>query len=352
MFYFHFMKTTLVALLFPCICFAQQNYPYKNLVLEGGGVRGLAYAGAFKVLEQKGILLQINKVAGTSAGAIAGVMISVGYSATEIDSIMRSLPVEKFNDGRGGILGKYRRIRHKFGLYKGQKIELWLQQLIQFKTGNINLTFAQLHQLHLQNNLFKDFYCTGTNLSKQQLDIFSYEHTPDMPIALGARISGAIPIYFEPVILDNQYQKIEAIDTSSFKNYYVDGGMLANYPISIFDSSENNINPLQSDKVLFNPQTLGIKLERPAQIDSLKNNSSNIPPFTIRSFRDYMHAFNNLIVETLNAKYPERENEKNRTIYISYGTLRARIRKMKPAEKEMLYNNGVQAATDFLQLHN
>ena len=346
------MKITLVALLFPCICMAQQKYPYKNLVLEGGGVRGLAYAGAFKVLEQKNILQQIDKVAGTSAGAIAGVMISVGYSATEIDSIMRSLPVEKFNDGKGGIVGKYRRIRHKFGLYKGQKFELWLQQLIQSKTGDMNLTFAELHQLHLQNNLFKDFYCTGTNLSKQQLDVFSYERTPDMPIALAVRISGAIPIYFEPVIVDNQYQKIDKTDTASFKNYYVDGGMLANYPISIFDSSENSINALQSDKVHFNPQTLGIKLERPAQIDSIKNNNNTIPPFIIRSFRDYMHAFNNLIIETLNGKYPERENEKNRTIYISYGTLRARIRKMKPAEKQMLFNNGVQAAADFLQLHN
>jgi len=344
------MKIIFFALLIPSLCFAQQKNSYKNLVLEGGGIRGVAYAGAFSILEEKNILQQIEKVAGTSAGAIAGVMVSVGYTAKEIDSIMRSLPIEEFNDGRGGIVGKYRRVRNKFGLYKGVKFELWVQQLINYKTGNANLSFAQLHQLHLQNKMFKDFYCTATNLSKQQLDVFSYENTPDISIALAVRISGGIPMYFEPIILNDQYQRIEKTDTISFRNYYVDGGMIANYPICIFDSCENKGNPLLSDKVWFNPQTLGIKLERPAQIDSLKNNIRTIPPFEIRSFKDYIHAFNNLVIETLNRKYPNLENEQNRTIHISYGSIKARVRKMKPAEKEMLYNNGVKAATEFLSL--
>ncbi|MCW3090071.1 MAG: Patatin [Ferruginibacter sp.] len=341
------MKKWTVLLFFPFVCFGQQKFGYKNLVLEGGGVRGLAYAGAFRELEKKGILQQIDNVAGTSAGAIAGLMISVGYSAKEIDSIMRSLPVEEFNDGRGGIVGKYRRVRTRFGLYLGEKFETWVQDLIQHKTGNIDLNFTQLHQLHLQNPLFKDFYCTATNLSRQQLDIFSFEHTPLMSIALAVRISGGLPLYFEPVILDDQHQKIKSTDTLSFRNYYVDGGMIANYPISIFDTCENRGNPLQCDTVRFNPQTLGIKLERPAQIDSLKNNSHNIPPFEIRSFKDYVHAFNNLLMETLNRKYPNLENEKDRTIYVSYGSVQSRVHKMKPEEKEMLFNNGVQAAADF-----
>ena len=342
------MKKLLILLFFPAFCFSQKVYDYKNLVLEGGGVRGLAYAGAFSELEKTGILQQLDKVAGTSAGAIAGVMISLGYKSFEIDSIMLSLPVEEFNDGRGGIVGKYRRVRHKYGMYKGQKFEQWMQQLIKHKTGDGNLSFSALHQLHLQNNLFKDFYCTGTNLSKQQLDIFSYEHTPEMSVSLAVRISGGIPLYFEPVILNDQYQKIESADTISFRNYYVDGGMIANYPIGIFDTCLNGGNSILCDQLWFNPQTLGIKLERPAQIDSLKKNSNHIPPFKIRSFKEYIYAFNNLVIETLNSKYPNRENEYARTIYISYGTIRSTVRKMKPVEKELLYNNGVNAVKDFL----
>ncbi len=344
------MKVLLPFILFPLLSLSQQNYKYKNLVLEGGGVRGIAYAGAFSVLEHNHILQQIEKVAGTSAGAIAGVMISVGYTAGEIDSIMRSLPIEKFNDGKGGIIGKYRRIRRKYGLYKGEKFETWIRQIIKNKTGDANLSFAQLHQLHLQNNLYKDFYCTATNLSKQQLEIFSFENTPDMKVEVAVRISGGIPLYFEPMVLDNAYRKIDESDTSSFKNYFVDGGMIANYPISIFDTCENGGNPLLSDRLKFNLQTLGIKLERPARIDSLKNKSNSIPPFSINSFKEYIQAFNSLMLETLNKKYTAADNEKDRTIYISYGTISSRVRKMKPAEKEELFSNGVRATKDFFRV--
>ncbi|RYF84561.1 MAG: patatin, partial [Chitinophagaceae bacterium] len=104
------------------------------------------------------------------------------------------------------------------------------------KTGNPLLSFAQLHQLHLQKPQFKDFYCTGTNLSRQRLQVFSYEHSPHMPLAQAVRISCSIPLYFEPVALDDQFRRIKKNDTLSFVNYYVDGGMLSNYPISIFDS--------------------------------------------------------------------------------------------------------------------
>jgi len=71
------MKKLIVIILFPSICFAQKSYNYKNLVLEGGGVRGLAYAGVFNVLEEKGILPQIEKVGGSSAGSIAGMLVSI-----------------------------------------------------------------------------------------------------------------------------------------------------------------------------------------------------------------------------------------------------------------------------------
>lgn len=346
--YFHRMKKLVLLLFFPSICFAQKNYEYKNLVLEGGGVRGLAYAGAFSELEKIGVLGQVERVAGSSAGAIAGLMLCIGYNAKEIDSIMRNLPVEEFNDGRGGIVGKYRRVRKKYGLYEGKKFERWLNQLIKSKTGLEELSFATLHELTLRNNLYKDFYCTGTNLTKQHLDIFSYENTPDMLVAVAVRISSSVPLYFEPIILDDRYQKINNQDTISFRNYYIDGGMLANYPISIFDTCKDSGNPLFCEGVRFNRYTLGIKLERPAQIDSLRNNSINIPPFNISSFKDYIYAFNNLLIETMNRRYPNLENERQRTIYVSYGAIKSRVRKMKPGEKELLFNNGVNAVREFL----
>lgn len=340
------MKTLLLIFLFPIACFSQ-NTVYKNIALEGGGVRGIAYAGVVKVLEQKGILQNIEKVAGSSAGAIAGLMISVGYNATEIDSILMDLAIEKFNDGSWGAIGKYKRVKTRYGIYKGNQFEKWLKELVFIKTGKEELSFAELHELRLKNNQFKDLYVTGTNLSKQQLEIFSYEHSPNMPIALAVRISGGIPFYFEPVALNNELKRIDKKDSVSQINFYVDGGMLCNYPISMFDSCENTSNPLLCYNAKLNPQTLGIKLERPEQIDSLQNNSIAIPPYDPQNLNEYFLAFSNLLIETLARKYPRLENEIGRTIYVSYGNIFSKPRRMKASEKRMLYDNGVEAATRF-----
>lgn len=342
------MKKLLVALLFPVSCFAQKNYDYKNLVLEGGGVRGFAYAGVLSVLEEKSILQQVEKVGGSSAGSIAGMLVSIGYTAIEIDSLMRELPVEQFNDGKYGLVGKYARFKKNFGIYKGIAFEKWLQGLVKYKTGNPLLTFEQLHNLHLKNKLYKDFYCTGTNLSKQHLEIFSYETTPAMSLALAVRISGGVPLYFEPIALDDHLQRIKKSDSLSFINYYVDGGMLANYPINLFDTCESgNSNALLCDKVKFNRQTLGIKLERPQQIDSIKSNSIKIPAYNINTSSEYLYAFVNLLMETLSRKYPGLENETGRTIYVSQGNIFSIIKKTKQQDKLLLYTNGVNAANDF-----
>lgn len=54
---------------------------YKNLVLEGGGVRGIAYAGALQALEENHIVDSIPRVAGTSVGNIIVTLIAVGYTS-------------------------------------------------------------------------------------------------------------------------------------------------------------------------------------------------------------------------------------------------------------------------------
>ena len=78
--------------------------------MEGGGVRGLAYPGALGVLEQKGILQNIENVAGSSVGAIAGLVVSLGYNSAQIDSVLESLQIGEFNDGKF-FFGRIRRIK-------------------------------------------------------------------------------------------------------------------------------------------------------------------------------------------------------------------------------------------------
>ena len=337
----------LLLLLLPICGYTQDPARYTNLALEGGGTRGVAYAGAFKVLEERGVLKNIEKVAGSSAGAIAGMMLAIGYNATEIDSILMSLPFQKFNDGRGGLYGKYKRVKKKFGIYKGDHFEKWLREMLDKKTGNAGLSFRDLHQLKLQDNRYRDFYCTATNISRQRLEVFSFAQTPDLPIAVAVRISGGIPLYFTPIALDDSLHEIKKGDTVSYINYYVDGGMLCNYPISMFDSCRAGGQALLCNELIFNEHTLGIKLEREEQIGLFMKDSVELAPFRPKNISDFLTAFGNLTAETMTRKYPGLENEKGRTIYVSYGKSHARIQKMSAANKRMLYDNGVKGTVEF-----
>lgn len=89
----------------------------KNLVFEGSGMRGLAYAGVIEELEKKGIITNIERVGGTSAGAVTALLISLGYTAEQIRIILSETKFQKFNDGGPGA---FTRLKRKFGWFKGE----------------------------------------------------------------------------------------------------------------------------------------------------------------------------------------------------------------------------------------
>jgi NTE family protein len=61
---------------------------FADLVLEGGGVKGIALVGVFSVLEQRGY--QLRRVAGTSAGAIVGSLVAANARAAEVEETGRA----------------------------------------------------------------------------------------------------------------------------------------------------------------------------------------------------------------------------------------------------------------------
>lgn len=281
---------------------------YTNLALEGGGIRGIAYAGAFAVLEARGIADSISNIAGTSAGAVAGSLLSVGYSAQEIKKLMAGMRVQHFNDGRWFFIGGQHRMRKHFGWYRGDALEAWIESCLVRKSGIAHLTFRQLHDLALHSHRFKDLYVTASNLSRQQLAVFSWLSFPEMEVATAVRASMSVPLYFEALRLDSLGHKSPAGDV------YVDGGLVMNYPLALFDSSSVNLH------------TLGLKLERPEQIEWFRKDTG-IAPFAITGFRIYIAALYNLTIETLNRKMPMAD-ELPRTIYISTEGIHPKVRKV------------------------
>ena len=167
------MKKIALTLLFAIAFFmygSSQNTRYKNLVMEGGGIRGFAYIGAFEILDSLGILQPLERVGGSSAGAVQATLLAIGYTPEEMKKVVATIPLKEFNDGF--LLGGFSRLSKKFGFFKGQKLEAWITQLIAAKTGDSNITFLQLHNLAFTKK-YKDLYITGTDLTYRCLQTFS-----------------------------------------------------------------------------------------------------------------------------------------------------------------------------------
>ena len=154
---------------------AQAQAPrYRNLVMEGGGVRGIAYGGALQELQAQGILAHIERVGGTSAGAIQAALLAVGYAPDAIVEVINNTPVQRLNDGRFMFVGGSSRLLKQYGWYRGDQLTTYLCELVGRQTQRPNLTLGELHALARQQpGHYRDLYTTGTNLTMQRTQVFS-----------------------------------------------------------------------------------------------------------------------------------------------------------------------------------
>lgn len=133
-------------------------YHFKNLVFEGGGVKGIAYIGAIDELRNRGILDDIQRVAGTSAGAINAILVGLNYSKEDIEHILMTLDFTDFMDDSLGIVRDTTRLIEEYGWYKGDYFRDWIGEIIKNKTGNTDATFKDLQRakkrIGLQRSLF------------------------------------------------------------------------------------------------------------------------------------------------------------------------------------------------------
>ncbi|MBC5994327.1 patatin-like phospholipase family protein [Pontibacter cellulosilyticus] len=328
-----------------------QQPVYTNLSLEGGGIRGIAYGGALSELDSLGILPHIKRVAGTSAGAIQAALLSVGYTPEEITSITFKTPMQQFNDGRFIFFGGTNRLFKQYGWYRGDKFTEWLGKQLEGKTGNADITFAELHELALQNKA-RDLYVTGTNLTDQCMMVFSYETFPNMQVKHAVRASMSIPLYYRAVLLDQDGNVVTKPHKGQQLDIIVDGGILANFPLTLFDDPKYLDNASPSAKnydthgVFHNPQTLGLRLDRDEQI-AYDEQQAGLAPYNISKFSDYMGAFYTIIKESLNRQNLT-AHDWDRTVSISTAGFSPRVRKLSEVEKSTLLASGRKGVQAFL----
>ena len=316
---------------------------YRNLVFKGGGVRGIAYLGALEVLDEIGIFQNIQRVAGTSAGAIAATLVSFPLTIQEARQVFNSLDISQIphsatDKGMQKLLhpienANYQRFFKNYGWYSSKYFHKWLEGVIAEQCGgNPRATFADFQALG-----FRELHIVAANLSRHRAEVFSAARTPNVAVADAVRMSISIPIFFEALRFDGK----ELGDG----DYYVDGGLYDNFPMHIFDQPEfARRGWTYHDSV--NWETLGLFLY-PAQLrdQDTPDIPENVWEFLTLAFRSmyYSHQISN---------YQTNPVDKLRTIEISdcgVGSMEFNIKPDDPKYRQ-LHQSGQNAVREFFGL--
>lgn len=319
---------------------------YVDLVMEGGGVLGIALMGYVYLLEQCGI--RFLSIAGTSAGAVtalmlAGVDVPARAKSERALPVLAGMPMRDFVDGnvlvrrlidgflrRQGwwrLLFKGLRVRsvllNRLGLNPGEVFESWVdRQLADAEIHSVAELMARMRAVppglkvlgqdaQAAQILADEPLCliaadisTETRVRLPEMAHMYFQDWQDMPPAKLARMSMAVPFFFEPVAV-----KLDraAADPAAWKSkaafpdeliehpprkdgywlpkrsLFVDGGVLSNFPIDAFHDYSRDA-PTRP--------TFGVKLE----LDLRANDIDGIGDFGYQMFNAARHI---LDIETI-----------------------------------------------------
>lgn len=213
-----------------------------NLAFKGGGVKGIAFVGALRELFQHGSLASVQRVAGTSAGALVALMYALGYSIDKIYEIMKGMNFRQFEGGFNPL-----RVLTHYGLFGGDYILEMAQNLLENSGKGLHAksTFADMKVAGCL-----DLYVFATNLNLHNIAELSPDKTPGAFVAEAVRASMSIPIFFKAWKFSNEIPSTDI---------YVDGGLLFNYPLSFFEDARFRPTPQDTSE-----RSLGLFLRTPA----------------------------------------------------------------------------------------
>ena len=189
---------------------------FSTLVLSGGSIHAMIMLGALQFADDNYLLNKITTYIGTSAGAMCGYLLAIGYKPLEIIVFLCTKQIlekmKNFNlvammNGSGATSFSY--------------IHEQLEKMTIEKIGKL-ITLGELYTLFK-----KKFICTTHNLTTDKLEILSHETYPDMPCLIALRMSSNLPFIFD-----------------HFKymgNFYIDGGISNNFPIDLADTENDKV---------------------------------------------------------------------------------------------------------------
>jgi NTE family protein len=309
-------------------------------VFSGGGIKGLAFAGALAAAEEVGYR-HWHQLAGTSAGAITAMALAVGYDAKAIRDVLDRFDFNRIADYGFPIhlLGAARNLIFHEGLVEGDALTAFIRELLDGagKEGvHADMTFDELAGLEPERTLV----VVGADLAHSRVvefpaDVSLYrdEHGATLdpgafPVCRAVRVSAGFPYFFPPVGA--------MWDAATGKpGVLVDGGVASAFPLFVFDKPEPR-HP-----------TWGFHLH------------GGLDPGESRpSYRDIAGAewplqmLQGILDTAVNAldKF-ELRRFRSRVIPIPAGRVATLNFSLSESEKEYLYESGYKAAQDFFAAH-
>jgi predicted acylesterase/phospholipase RssA len=185
----------------------------KNLVISGGGSTFIQTLGAIQHLEQENFLNlnSIEKIYGTSAGAIVAIFIALKYDWPTLNDYIIKRPWHKtFPISIKQIFEAF----SKKGLLDFSFFETSFKPLFKAKDLDLNITFKQFFEYSKIELHFFTYNLTDM----KTIDLSHLTH-PDLPVLKGLHMSGSLPIFMAPVFYEGKC--------------YIDGGIQANYPMNL-----------------------------------------------------------------------------------------------------------------------
>ena len=310
-----------------------------DLVFEGGGVKGIGLAGALETLEEHGFVPQ--NVAGTSAGAISAALLAAGYGAAELREIIMSLDYRSFQDkgweDRVPLVARSLSMLLDLGLYEGNYFLEWIRERLEVKGVR---TFADLvHPDYADEPLFRHrLQVIVSDVTNRELLVLPRDarklgiEPDELDVALAIRMSMSIPVFFEPVRWENP--------ETGDDHVLVDGGMLSNYPVWLFDCADGEPEWPTFGLLLVEPDPsvqVGERLSR----EKLKTSGP-------RAVVDYVKSLAQTMMEAHDRRYVEQASYA-RTIPIPTLGVGTTEFDLAPKRALALYDSGRAAAEKFIE---
>jgi NTE family protein len=281
-------------------------------------------------------------VAGTSAGAITAAVVAAGYKKDEMEHILKNVPFPDFKDESRmdkWPLGHVVSVLTDKGIYEGDFFEGWIRKLLEDKGISKFGDDAIVNKEATNPKHRYKLRVIASDVTERRMLVLPDDagvlgvHPDELDVAYAVRMSMSIPIFFEPVIHEN----------GDDKHLIVDGGMLSNFPVWLFDSEDDG-----------DPRwpTFGLRLVEPEPTkaighrvagESNRKGSGSLIDYVKNIALTMMAAHDRLYLEK--ATYA-------RTIPIPTLGIGTTEFDITPERVTALYNSGYNATLEFLETWN